>query len=370
MGQTTVLLVNWFGSYGGAEKYQFDIVRGCDQSRYRFILASPRGDFPPRWVDAGYSYFEAPTGPGLDLRSVWRLHRIMRQERVDIVHAMQSRTLLQAGLAARLIGKIGVIQTEYNITMNWHRVGAYPWYVRYINNPIRRLVGLHLADQIVSVSQSGRQFYLDVIGLPTEKVCVIPAPMAVAPEHPAPTNAKPMIGTAAELTERKGLLDLVDAAQLVVASHPDAQFLIMGRGHLEARLKERIAAKGLGSTVHLLGFVPDASDRMAQWDIFVLPSISDLFPRAILEAMAQGLAVISTTVDGALDMVVNGETGLLVPPADPPALAQAIIRLLDDPALARQMGRKGRARVAQVFNVEGVVQRIDALYQDVLRRRK
>ncbi len=142
----------------------------------------------------------------------------------------------------------------------------------------------------------------------------------------------------------------------------------MGRGHLEERIRERIAALGLHDNVHLLGFVPDASERMAQWDIFVLPSLSDLFPRAILEAMAQGLPVVSTTVDGALDMVVNGETGLLAPPGDPQELAAAIGRLLDDPQLARRLGEKGRERVEKVYNVEGIVAQLDALYQRVVRR--
>ncbi len=368
MAQTTVLLVNWAGSFGGAEKYQFDIVRGFDAARYRFLLASPPGEWPRRWSAAGYTHFEVPIGPGLDVGSVRRLYRIMRDERVQIVHALQSRALLQAGLAARLLGNVGVVQTEYNITMNWHLVGDYPWYVRLINNPIRRLACLLLADQIISVGQSGRRFYLDVLHLPPDKVCVIPAPMAVAPPHTRPANPRPIIGTAAELTERKGILQLVDAARIVVASHPEAQLLIMGRGHLEERIRERIAALGLHDNVHLLGFVPDASERMAQWDIFVLPSLSDLFPRAILEAMAQGLPVVSTTVDGALDMVVNGETGLLAPPGDPQELAAAIGRLLDDPQLARRLGEKGRERVEKVYNVEGIVAQLDALYQRVVRR--
>lgn len=368
MAQTTVLLVNWAGSFGGAEKYQFDIVRGFSASRYRFLLASPEGEWPQRWRAAGYRHYDVAIGPGLDLRSVWRLRRIMRDEHVRVVHALQSRALLQAGLAARLLGHIGVVQTEYNITMTWHEVGDFPWYVRFINNRVRRLVGLYLADQIISVGHSGRRFYLEVLRLPPAKVCVIPASMVVAPPHPAPANARPIIGTAAELTERKGVLDLVDAARIVAQRHPAAQFLIMGRGHLEERIRERIAANGVADTVHLLGFVPDASERMAQWDIFVLPSLSDLFPRAILEAMAQGLPVVATTVDGALDMVVEEETGLLVPPGDPPALAAAITRLLDDPALARRMGAQGRERVARVYNVDGIVQQLDALYQRVARR--
>lgn len=368
MAQTTVLLVNWAGSFGGAEKYQFDIVRGFDPASYRFLLASPPGEWPKRWTAAGYRHIEVPIGPGLDMGSVLRLRRIMRAEHVHVVHALQSRALLQAGLAARSLGGIGVVQTEYNITLNWHEVGDYPWYVRYINNPVRRLACLYLADQIISVGQSGRRFYTEVLRLPPDKVCVVPASMAVAPPHAPPDNARPIIGTAAELTERKGILDLVDAASIVVRTHPTAQFLVMGRGHLEQRITEHIAELGLQSSVRLLGFVPDASEQMAGWDIFVLPSLSDLFPRAILEAMAQGLPVVSTTVDGALDMVVDNETGLLVPPANPPALAAAITRLLDDPQLARRMGEQGRERVSRVYNVDGIVQQLDALYQRVARR--
>jgi glycosyltransferase involved in cell wall biosynthesis len=194
--------------------------------------------------------------------------------------------------------------------------------------------------------------------------------MAVAPPHATPADRTPVIGTAAELTERKGLLPLVDAAARVLVRHPQVQFLIMGRGHLEKTLKQRIAENGVEQNVHLMGFVPDASERMAEWTIFVLPSLSDLFPRAILEAMAQGLPVVSTKVDGAREMVVDGETGLLVAPGDAPALADALIRLLDDPALARRMGEMGRQRIADVYNVDGIVQQLDELYQTLLGEKR
>lgn len=370
MQQTTVLLVNWSGAYGGAEQYQLNIVRGFDPTRYRFLFASPSGEWPQRLAASGYRHVEVPVRPGFDLESVLRLRRIIQQENVDIVHAQQSRALLQAGLAARLVGRVGVVQTEHNMSLGWHLGGVYPRYVRVINHPIRRLVVHFLADRIIALGQSGKDFYTRIIHTSLDKIVIIPSPFPVYPEHPAPDNAYPIMGTPAELTERKGLAYLIAAAPLVLRKYPDAQFLIMGRGHLEQQLKQQVAEAHLQNSVRMLGFVPNVSEQMPGWDMLVLPSLWDPFPQAILEAMAHGLAVVTTAVDGALEMVVNEETGILVPPADSQALANAILRLLDDPTQARCMGQKGRERVAQVYNLDRIVQQLDALYQTVLGEKR
>ncbi len=365
MPWTTVLLVNWSGAYGGAEKYQLNIVRAFG-ARYRFVFASPEGEWPTRLTEAGYTHYVVPMRPGLDVQSVLRLRRIIRDEQVDIVHAQQSRALLQAGLAAKLAGRAAVVQTEHNMSLGWYKGGVYPWYVRWINNPIRSFAVRLLARRIITLGQSGKAFYTTILHQPPDKIAIIPVPHPVYPEHPAPANAAPVIGTPAELTERKGLAYLIEAAPRVLARYPAAQFLIIGRGHLEDALRRQIVAGSLEQNVHLLGFVPNVAERMKEWDVLVLSSLWDPFPQVVLEAMANGLPVIASAVDGALEMVVDGETGFLVPPGDAAALAAAIIRLLDDRDLARRMGREGRARLAQVYNLEGVVQKIDQVYQGML----
>ena len=366
MKSTTILMVNWSGTYGGAEKYQLNIVRAFDQSRYRFIFASPEGEWPGRLAEAGYQHYAVPMRAGLDVQSVLRLRRIIRDEQVDIVHAQQSRGLVQAGLAAKLAGRAAVVQTEHNMSLGWYTGGMFPWYVRWINNPLRSVVARLIADRIITLGQSGRDFYTRILHLPPAMIAIIPVPHPVLAGHPAPANPSPIIGTPAELSERKGLLHLLDAAPVVLQTYPDAQFLIIGRGPLESRLRELITERGLQNNIHLLGFVPNVAERMPEWDMLVLPSLWDPFPQVILEAMAQGLPVVASAVDGALEMVVDGETGFLVPPADVQALAAAILHLLGDRALARRMGQQGRQRVADVYNLEGVVKKIDALYQELL----
>jgi glycosyltransferase involved in cell wall biosynthesis len=366
MQPTTVLLVNWAGTYGGAEQYQLNLVRGFDQTRYRFLFASPGGEWPNRLIAAGYRHFEVPLRPGFDPESVLRLRRIIKQERVDIVHAQQSRALLQAGLAATLVGGVAVVQTEHNMSLGWHRGGVYPWFVNWINHPVRRLVVHFLADRIIALGQSGKEFYTRIVHTAPAKIVIIPSPFPVHPEHAAPDNPDPTIGIPAELTERKGLIYLIAAAPLVLQKYPRAQFLIAGKGHLEEELKHQVADAHLGDNVHFLGFVPNVATQMPGWDMLVLPSLWDPFPQAILEAMAHGRPVVTTAVDGALEMVVDGETGLLVPPGDAPALAGAILRLLDDRDLAQRMGRLGRQRVADLYDLARIVRELDMLYQAVL----
>ena len=366
MDQTTVLMVNWAGSYGGAEQYQLNLVGGFDPTRYRFVFASPAGEWPRRLADAGYVHHEVPIRPGFDLESVLRLRRIIRDEKVRIVHAQQSRTLLQAGIAARLVGSVAVVQTEHNMSLGWFRCGYYPWYVPIVSNPIRRLVVHALADRLTVFAPGGKDFYVNIIHVSAHKIAVIPSPYPLHAERSAPANTDPIIGTPAELTERKGLPFLIDAAPTVLQKYPGAQFLIMGRGHLESSLRQQIAERNLQNSVHLLGFVPNAADKMPGWDLLVLPSLWEPYGQVVLEAMSHGLPVVATTGDGPEFIVRDGETGFLVPPGDAPALAKAILQLLSDPDLARRMGQAGRQRVATEYNPQRIAKLMDTLYQELL----
>ena len=122
----------------------------------------------------------------------------------------------------------------------------------------------------------------------------------------------------------------------------------------------------MADRVHFLGFRSDVPDLLAACDIFVLPSLCEGLPLAILEAMAAWKPVVATAISGTDETVVHGVTGLLVPPADPAALAGAIQSLLADPEASRRLGLAGRARVAREFLVETMVARVEAVYQELL----
>jgi glycosyltransferase involved in cell wall biosynthesis len=171
-----------------------------------------------------------------------------------------------------------------------------------------------------------------------------------------------LILTTARLDNQKGLCYLLEAARLV----PEAVFVVAGDGPERTALEAKARELRLGDRIVFLGFRQDIPDLLASCDVFVLPSLFEGLPASVLEAMAAGKPVIATAIGGTDEAIVHGETGLLVPPADPTALAEAIQLVLSDPVRAQRMAAAGQARVQQEFSVETMVQRVTTIYDELL----
>ena len=166
----------------------------------------------------------------------------------------------------------------------------------------------------------------------------------------------------------KGYRHLVDAAALVERARPGVHWVLVGDGELRSELEARARRLGLESRVHFTGWRDDVADVLALSDVFVLPSQSEGFGRVLVEAMAMGRAIVATAVGGVPDVVLAGRTGLLVQPADPVALADAVRALLDDPARAARLGAAGRARAESSFSLGAHVHAVERVYDEVLAR--
>ncbi|MEA3308129.1 MAG: glycosyltransferase, partial [Chloroflexota bacterium] len=230
-----------------------------------------------------------------------------------------------------------------------------------------------LTDRVACVSQLVADFAVEEVGIPRHKIVVIPNGIdAQAFEHlPAKPQARArlglplnstLVGTVARLNPVKRLDVLLQATALM----NDVHVVIVGAGPEWERLKTLRKQLGLADRVHLAGQQSNVPEWLAALDLFALTSDWEGMSNALLEAMAAGLPVVATAVGGTPEVVVDGETGFLVPPRDPNALAQAIIRLLRDPDLRHQMGEAGRARVAAHFSVEQMVRKTEALYEKLL----
>jgi glycosyltransferase involved in cell wall biosynthesis len=178
----------------------------------------------------------------------------------------------------------------------------------------------------------------------------------------AGNSAAPAVLTAARLTQQKALGVLLAAAALV----PDATFLLAGEGPERPALEAMAAELGISSRVRFLGARHDIAELLALSDLFVLPSLAEGLPISVLEAMASARPVVATRIGGTDEVVVEGETGLLVPAGDAEALSAAIRRVLGDPGLARRLGEAGRARVHQEFSLSGMIAAVDAAYRQTL----
>jgi glycosyltransferase involved in cell wall biosynthesis len=174
----------------------------------------------------------------------------------------------------------------------------------------------------------------------------------------------PTVGIVARLVPIKAHEVFLDMAADVAAARPDVAFLVVGDGERRQALEAAARDRGLGSQVHFLGWRADLDRIYADLDVVVLTSRNEGSPVALIEAMAAARPVVATRVGGVGELV--GDSGLLTDMDDAPALAQAVRRLLDDPALAARLGQRGRSRVVPAFSRERLVADIDSLYQRLL----
>jgi glycosyltransferase involved in cell wall biosynthesis len=168
--------------------------------------------------------------------------------------------------------------------------------------------------------------------------------------------------TVARLSPEKDLANLLRAVALVVSKAPEFRLDIAGDGPCRTELQALAAELKLASQVRFLGEVRDIAKLLGQARLFVLPSQTEGISLTILEAMARGLPVLATNVGGTPEIVVSGTSGLLVPPRDPVALAEGILKLWDNGDVARQMGLAGRRRVEDHFDIRTMVATYEALY--------
>jgi glycosyltransferase involved in cell wall biosynthesis len=193
---------------------------------------------------------------------------------------------------------------------------------------------------------------------------------AIQPARPHETHwfpaAAPIIGNVAALVPHKGQKYLVDAAAIVVREVPRARFLVLGQGELRNALQEQIRDLGLRQHVLLAGFRTDVLALVKSMDVFVMSSVTEGLGTSLLDAMAAARPVVATMAGGIPEVVQDGVTGLLVPPRDARALAEAILSLLRDEDRRRRMGEAGLARVRQHFTMEKMVSETVAVYERVL----
>ena len=298
-------------------------------------------------------------------RAALALRRFLRREHVRLVQTFFESSDLWAGLVSKLSGT--------GLKLIWSRrdmgILRQPKHAR-LYRLLRRM-----PDAVFAVAETVKRHVLEVDGVPAGRVQVIYNGLELGPDPPAkPPFAAGVahIVTVGNLRPVKGQDVLLEAAAGLLHDFPGSQLTFVGAVLDEAyalRLRARVAELGLAQRVHFVGNVTEVRTFLQGTDLFVLPSRSEGFSNAILEAMAEGLPVIATTVGGNAEAVVDGQTGLLVPPDDVDALSAALKRLVTDPATAAGMGKAGRDRAAEEFSRDAIYRRIIRSYGDLLAKR-
>ncbi len=351
----------------GAEKQMVLLAEGLPRDRFRVEVAAltRRGPLEADLRAAGVEVTTIAKRHKLDPLALARLVRLMKSRRFDVVQTWIFAANTYGRLAAHAAGVPVVVTAEMAVDL---------WKGRGQLAIDRRLA--HWTDRVVGNSNAVVAFYRKA-GIPEARLAMIPSgigdeeppavdPRAVRAEFGWPGEA-PLVLFAGRLAAQKGVDDLLEALDLLRHVRPDVRSLIVGDGPLRSGLEETAHALDLDRRVRFLGHRDDVPRLLAAADLLVLPSLYEGLPNIVLEAMRSRKPVVATAAPGTTEVVDDGKTGLLVPLRNPPALAQAIRTVLQDPDLARNLGHAGRARVESEFRADTMVARFAELYEGLAR---
>ncbi|HJV66222.1 MAG TPA: glycosyltransferase [Geomonas sp.] len=354
------------GAGGGAEAIAYELARDPRLEGNRPIVCCLQliGGLGELLLQDGFRVFCRVRRDGFDPSLIGWLAEIIRSERIDVVHAHQYTPMFYSVPAALWAGGVPVIYTEHGRLYPDRRI-----WKRSLVNPLLALGIRHL----VSISHSTRLSMARLDRMPGRRIEVIhngvdPGKMML-PFDRAAKRAElglqaswRVVGMAARLEEIKNIDLALRAFTLVAAARPDCRFVIAGFGSRQRQLEELAAQLGGAGRVIFLGLRHDLPDLYQLMDVFVLSSFTEGISVTLLESMASGVPAVVTAVGGNPEVVVEGETGYLVELGDQQAMAERILRLLADPALARRLGEKGRQRVESLFSIQSMRSAYRLLY--------
>jgi glycosyltransferase involved in cell wall biosynthesis len=350
-------------------------VLGADSGRYDpWVASNPSGPLWERAERHGVTTVKLArlrevVSPLNDLLVLFALVRLIRRERFSVVHTHSAKAGFLGRLAAWLCRTPVIIHTIHSFPghdfMSRRRRRFYlvlerlvrpmtDWFLAVAPTVARGAVEMRLAPAgAISVAPSA----VELDRIPTQ-----PDP-GVRGQLGIPADV-PIVGTVGRLDFQKAPLQFVRMAALVASSHPDTQFVWVGEGTL--RDEARAEARRLGVDITFTGFRPNAVSIAACFDVYVVCSLYEGLGRSLTEALASGCPVVATAVNGVVDIVEPGSTGLLAPPAQPEALARNVVWLLEHPDEARRMGEAGRARVRPLFEPTVMCALIEETYARLL----
>ena len=325
--------------------------------------ARPVDEMAAELTQADVPVWRIPIYRHSDVRVIGRIRHVLRTLRPDIVHTHLIHADLYGTAAARLSRVRTVISSRHNDD-NFRRL----WPVRVFHRLLWRMT-----DAGIAISQAIARFCVEVEGAPAKKITTIyyGLPLKIVDRKMARYALRGelklapdmlLIGMVCRLIEQKGVVYGLRAFARIAPQFPAAQLVIAGDGLLRRRLEAEAKTLGVQDRVHFLGWRSDTPTVMAALDVLLMPSLWEGFGLVLLEAMAQTVPIIGSGVSAIPEVVVEGETGRLVPPRDTGALASALVELLTDEAGRRHMGLLGQDRVETVFSVERMVEQTLALY--------
>lgn len=358
-----------------AEEHLLTLVRGLDRARFQphlvcttAVAAALSADLPADVPVVPLSL----RGPG-DVGGALGLVRVLLQRRIRILHSHLFRASLFASPLGRLC-RVPVIVETPHVREHWRHGRLRSRFI--VDRWVSRCV-----DRYIAVSEANAAYLTMEKQLPTAKVTVIPNGIDVGrfDVNRRPPDwlrgrlgfdgDDPVLVAVGQLEPPQGHRVLLDALSTVRSAFPGTRLVCIGEGSQRDALAARAGQLGLADAVRFVGYHSRLADWLAMADLTVLPSLHDGSPLAALASLAAGRPVVATAVDGTTEVVVDGKTGLTVPPREPIELAVAICRLLGNPGLRRRLARAGRRWIEERFTAERQLLGTQDLYLAELARR-
>jgi len=329
------------------------------------VICDGQGDVPSRLEAAGVQLHRLPlTTKWSFTAQIPHLAAVIRARRPALVqlHGQFAGSLGQ--IAVQLAGRP---RSVYAVQWPSYLDDTGPW--SRVRNHVAERVSCGLATAVVAVADHDRRTLVERGLCSPDKISVIhnayyPEGLADAPASGRPTRNESVVGFVGRLSDQKGAQFLIQAVPQVLAAHPATRFVIVGDGPERPRLERLVAELGVDRAVEFKGYQPEPAQLVKDMDVVVIPSIYDPFPLVTLEVMACGRPVVGAAVGGIPEAVEDGRTGILVPPRDAAAIAQALIKLIASPDLRLEMGAAARARAKENFSPSVIA----AQYSDLYRR--
>lgn len=358
-----VLHVSTHFNIGGISNYILQLSGALKVRGVEVAVASCGGDLVPELERSGIPHYDLDIDTKFEFspkvfRSAFRLARIVKDERVDIVHA-HSRVSQVASLLASKLGGVPFVSTCHGYFKKRLRGIVDTWGMKVI--AISDAVKSHLIEDLGVDEERIELVYSGVDALRfsrdygADKLTELKSSLGLK-------NA-PVIGTIGRLSPVKGQKYLVGAMKEILSVRPDTQVIILGDGDERESLAKLAKTLGVSGSLHLFSSCADTTDFLSVMDVFVFPSVKEGLGIALLEAMAAGKACVASRVGGISDIIKDGYSGLLVGVADQKAISSAVLELLADAELRRLMGVRARELVRERFTLDMMADKVAGVYR-------
>jgi glycosyltransferase involved in cell wall biosynthesis len=372
---------------GGLQENTLFTVAHLDRNRYDVALAAScrRGRMGNQLVrDAqqipdlkliDIPHLTREPHPINDVIALGELYRLMRRERFDIVHTHAAK----AGVLGRLAAKVAGVPIIIHSSHGWSFQALSGFRLVFSMFRFLEWIPARLSDKILTVTKDTMRIAVEAGIGPPDQFAVVYSGMPLSDFFKATVDKArkrrelglpaqgPLVGTVMIMMHRKRPADIVRAAPKIRQAVPDTHFLLVGDGEAMPDVRRAVQELGLQDKVTLTGIRRDVPEIMCLLDVFVHPAWTEVLPRTVIQAMATGTPVVVTDVGGIGEAVSDGRNGFLVPPKRLDLLADAILRLLQDPELAQRMGETARQSVSSAFEIQTMVEEIEAVYEDLIK---